>query len=51
MVKPVLTVPLAPAFFLRNGSATGTAWLGLTASTGGVWQAVDVLQWNASATR
>lgn len=46
MRAPVLTVPFAAASFLRQGSSD--AYVGLTASTGDFWQAVDILSWNAS---
>lgn len=47
MTTPVLTVPLAAASFLRpNGSS---CFFGLSASTGAVWQAVDIVSWNATA--
>ena len=45
MTTPVLSVPLSAASFLRP-SSNGTAFFGLTASTGAVWQAVDILSWN-----
>ena len=47
MVTPVLTVPLSSASFLRPNS--NKAFFGLTASTGAVWQAVDIVSWNATA--
>ena len=43
-----LSLPLAPRFFLRPTGAGG-AWLGLAASNGVGWQAVDVLAWSARA--
>ena len=47
MKTPVLTVPLLAASFLRP-SSNGAVYLGLTASTGAVWQAVDIVQWNVT---
>ena len=49
MTTPVLSVPLSNASFLRNGTTgtdAGKVYIGLTASTGAVWQAVDILSWN-----
>jgi hypothetical protein len=50
MHTPVLTVPLAPAAFLlpRTAAANASCWMGITASTGEFFQAVDILSWNAS---
>ena len=48
MATPVLSVPLSAASFLRpNGN--GRVFFGFTASTGAVWQAVDVLSWNVTS--
>jgi len=41
---PVLTVPVSLQTVLRQGS--GTAYLGLTASTGATFQTVDLHSWN-----
>lgn len=46
MTQPVLTVPFIPTAFLRRGS--GSALVGLTASNGAVWQAVDVVSFAVS---
>ena len=47
MTTPVLSVPLSNASFLRtNGTDAGKVYIGFTASTGAVWQAVDILTWN-----
>ena len=48
MKTPVLTVPLSAASFLRP-SGNGKVFFGLSASTGAVWQAVDILSWNVTA--
>jgi hypothetical protein len=50
MTTPVLTVPLAAASFLRPRTVATNAscWMGVTASTGEFFQAVDILSWNAS---
>jgi hypothetical protein len=47
MTTPLLSVPLSAASFLRNDSSK--AYFGFTASTGAVWQAVDLLSWNLTS--
>lgn len=42
MATPLVSLPLAPAFFLR-ASGAGSVWVGLTASNGDGWFAADVL--------
>ena len=49
MTTPVLTVPLSAASFMRPSAGNGTVFFGLTASTGAVWQAVDIISWNVTA--
>ena len=44
MTTPVLSVPLSASSFLRPNSTK--VYVGFTASTGAVWQAVDILAWN-----
>ena len=49
MSMPILSVPLAPPFFLRSGSTR--AWIGFTsANSGNGWAATDVLNFTVTTT-
>ena len=43
-VEPLMSVPFAVESILRDGHTD--AWVGFTASSGELWQAVDVLEWS-----
>ena len=43
-VVPLMSVPFAVESILRDGHTD--AWVGFTASSGELWQAVDVLEWS-----
>ncbi len=42
---PLLSVPLAPQYFLRPGGS-GAVYAGFTAANGDAWHAADVLSWS-----
>ena len=42
MVTPLVSLPLAPSYFLQP-SGSGSVWVGLTASNADGWFAADVL--------
>lgn len=42
LTTPVVSLPLAPGFFLQS-NGTGAVWVGFTAANGDGWSAVDVL--------
>ena len=43
-VEPLMSVPFVIESILRDGHTD--AWVGFTASSGELWQAVDVLEWS-----
>ena len=46
LTLPIMSVPFNMESIMRNISDSTTAWVGFTASSGYLWQAVHILEWN-----
>ena len=49
MSSPLMSVPFNIESILRDSATSGSAWVGFTAATGDLWQAVDILEWNMTS--
>jgi hypothetical protein len=49
MSSPLMSVPFNIESILRDAASNDAAWVGFTAATGDLWQAVDILEWNMTS--